>query len=36
MNCELSKLGHLNVITASDYRHVIKTALFALDDIFDE
>lgn len=32
----LSKLGHLNVITAADYRHVMKTALFALDDIFDE
>jgi hypothetical protein len=32
----LSKLGHLNVITASDYRHIMKIALFALDDIFDE
>ena len=32
----ISKLGHLNVITASDYRHVMKTALFILDDIFNE
>ena len=32
----LSKLGHLNVATASDYRHIMKIILFALDDIFDE
>lgn len=32
----LSKLGHLKVITASDYRHVMKIAIFALDDIFGE
>ena len=29
-----NKLGHLNVITASDYRHIMKIALFALDEIF--
>ena len=32
----LSKLGQLKVATASDYRHIMKIALFALDDIFDE
>jgi hypothetical protein len=32
----LSKLGHLKVATASDYRHIIKIALFALDNVFDE
>jgi len=32
----LSKLGHLNVMTASDYHHIMKIALFALDDIFDK
>jgi len=32
----LSKLGQLKVITAADYRHVMKIAIFALDDIFDE
>lgn len=32
----LSKLGHLNVITAADYRHIMKTIIFALDDIFEE
>jgi hypothetical protein len=32
----LSKLGNLNVITASDYRHIMKIALFALDNIFDK
>ena len=31
----LSKLGHLKVMTAADYRHIMKIALFALDDIFD-
>ena len=31
-----NKLGHLNVITAADYRHIMKIALFALDDIFDK
>ena len=30
----LSKLGQLKVITAADYRHIMKIALFALDDIF--
>lgn len=32
----ISKLGHLKVITAADYRHIMKIALFALDDIFEE
>ena len=32
----ISKLGHLNVITAADYRHVMKVVIFALDEIFDE
>jgi hypothetical protein len=31
-----NKLGHLNVITASDYRHIMKIALFALDEIFGD
>ena len=31
-----SKLGHLKVATASDYHHIMKIVLFALDDIFDE
>ena len=32
----LSNLGQLKVITAADYRHIMKIALFALDNIFDE
>lgn len=32
----ISKLGHLNVITAADYRHIMKIVIFALDEIFDE
>jgi len=32
----LSKLGQLKVITASDYRHIMKIAIFALDEIFGE
>jgi hypothetical protein len=32
----INKLGHLKLITAADYRHIMKIALFALDDIFDE
>jgi len=32
----LSKLDKLKIATASDYRHLMKVALFALDDIFDE
>ena len=31
-----SKLGQLKVATASDYRHIMKIALFALDDIFSK
>ena len=31
----LNQLGQLKVATASDYRHIMKIALFALDDIFD-
>jgi hypothetical protein len=32
----LSNLGHLKVMTAADYRHIMKIGLFALDDVFDE
>ena len=32
----LSKLGQLKVITVTDYRHIMKIAIFALDKIFDE
>ncbi len=32
----LSKLGQLKVITTADYYYIMKIALFALDDIFDE
>lgn len=32
----LSKLGQLKVMTAADHRHIMKVAIFALDDIFDE
>ncbi|GET59161.1 hypothetical protein GLOIN_2v1848756 [Rhizophagus irregularis DAOM 181602=DAOM 197198] len=31
----LHKLGHLNVLTASDYRNIMKIAFFALDEIFE-
>ncbi|GET66651.1 hypothetical protein GLOIN_2v1776597 [Rhizophagus irregularis DAOM 181602=DAOM 197198] len=31
----LHKLRHLNVLTASDYRNIMKIALFALDEIFE-
>ena len=30
----LSKLGHLNVIIAADYRYIMKIDLFALNEIF--
>lgn len=30
-----NKMGQLKLMTAGDYRHVMKTALFALDDIFN-
>ena len=32
----LSKLGQLKVMTASDYCHIMKITIFALDAIFDE
>lgn len=32
----INKLGQIKVITAADYRHVMKIALFALDNIFDK
>ena len=32
----LSKLGQLKVMTAANYRHIMKIAIFALDEIFDE
>ena len=31
-----NKLGQLKVATASDYRHIMKIAVFGLDDIFEE
>jgi hypothetical protein len=32
----INKLGHLKVATAADYRHIMKVALFAIDNIFKE
>ena len=32
----ISKLGHLKVATVSDYRHIMKITLFALDGIFTD
>jgi len=32
----INKLGHLKLITAADYRHIIKVIIFALDEIFDD
>jgi hypothetical protein len=32
----LSKLGQLKVMTAADHRHIMKIAIFALDEIFDK
>ena len=32
----LSKVGQLKVMTASDYRHIMKIAIFALNKIFSE
>jgi hypothetical protein len=32
----LSKLGQLKILTAADYRNVMKIIIFALDEIFDE
>jgi hypothetical protein len=32
----INKLGQLKIATASDYRNIMKIALFALDDIFDK
>jgi len=32
----LSKVGQLKVMTASDYRHIMKIVIFALDEIFSE
>jgi hypothetical protein len=31
----LSKLGQLKVITAADYRHIMKIVIFSLDSIFE-
>ena len=30
-----NKFGQLKIMTAADYRHMMKIAIFALDDIFD-
>ncbi|POG81150.1 hypothetical protein GLOIN_2v1763776 [Rhizophagus irregularis DAOM 181602=DAOM 197198] len=32
----LSKVSQLKVMTASDYRHIMKIVIFALDEIFSE
>ena len=32
----ISKLGHLKVVTAADYCNIMKVALFAVDNIFEE
>ena len=32
----ISHLGHLKVVTAADYRHIMKIAIFALDEIFED
>ena len=32
----ISKLGQLKMITAADYRYIMKIALFVLDGIFEE
>ena len=31
-----SKVGQIKVMTAGDYRHIMKIALFALNDIFEK
>ena len=32
----ISHLGHLKVVTVADYRHIMKIAIFALDEIFED
>src|SRR5437868_10613858 len=32
----ISHLGQLKVVTAADYRHIMKIAIFALDEIFED
>lgn len=32
----INKLGQIKVITVANYQHVMKIALFALDNIFDK
>ena len=32
----ISHLGHLKVVTAADYHHIMKIAIFALDKIFED
>ena len=32
----LSNLGQIKVITAADYRYIMKIAIFALDEIFEK
>jgi hypothetical protein len=32
----INKFGQLKVITAADYRHIMKIAIFALDGIFED
>ena len=31
----INKIGQIKVVTAADYRHIMKIALFALDGIYD-
>jgi len=32
----ISHLGHLKVVTTADYHHIMKIAIFALDEIFED
>ena len=32
----ISHLGRLKVVTAADYRHIMKIAIFVLDEIFED
>ena len=32
----INKFGQLKVVTAADYRHIMKIAIFALDGIFED
>ena len=32
----INKFGQLKVVTAADYRHIMKIAIFTLDGIFED